>query len=63
MIPAAEPAPPGIRLESYVELEQMARAFADGHFNLLVLVVSPALALRCCSLGKSRSHCNGSGSN
>src|SRR5262245_10616777 len=37
----------GIRLDSYLELEQMVQAFADGHFNLLILIGGPGL-------GKSR---------
>jgi hypothetical protein len=47
MSPALAPAPPGIRVASYLELEQMVRAFARGHFNLLILVGGPGL-------GKSR---------
>jgi chromosomal replication initiation ATPase DnaA len=35
---ALEPAPPGIRLATYLELEKMVLAFARGHFQLLILI-------------------------
>jgi hypothetical protein len=47
MSQAIEPAPPGISLTTYFELEKMVQGFARGHFNLLILIGGHGL-------GKSR---------